>query len=114
MRSAWVGAVLIASALLVGACGSKAGVGESCVSADDCDSNLCNTGGSFPGGVCTVSCDANVDCPTGFLCISRSSGMCLRSCTSDDACEALRGADWQCREESLEEGGGNRMVCIGD
>jgi hypothetical protein len=96
------------------ACGGGE-VGEACESNDACESGQCILGGSFPGGTCTPSCSANADCPEGFRCISRSSGICLPACGSSDECEDLRGPDWQCRDESLQgDGGGNAMVCIGD
>ena len=62
----------------------------------------------------TLACDSDADCPDGFACISRGSGICLQRCTTTQECEDQRGSDWQCREESLEEGGGNELVCIGD
>lgn len=99
----------------IAACGAeKAATGDPCVSDADCADARCETGGSFPDGVCTPSCANNADCPSGFSCISRSSGMCLRDCAATSACEAERGDGWQCRDESLQgDGGGNVMVCIG-
>ncbi len=99
--------LLFAAAFLsIVGCGDEKGApGESCVGAGDCESALCETGGSFPGGVCTIPCDGDADCPAGFRCISRSSGICLEQCADTDECEASRGQAWQCREESLEEGG---------
>ncbi|MBK7071177.1 MAG: hypothetical protein IPH44_02640 [Myxococcales bacterium] len=102
----------ILGVLLIAGCG-KAETGDACATADDCDDERCITGGSFPGGTCTPACATNADCPQGFSCISRSSGMCLRDCTATQACQDERGAAWQCRLESLQEGGGNQMVCIG-
>jgi transcriptional regulator with XRE-family HTH domain len=107
--------IVFAVLLTMAGCATEAGVpGESCAVADDCESGRCEIGGSFPGGICTVACDSDADCPDGFACISRGSGICLQRCTTTQECEDQRGSDWQCREESLEEGGGNELVCIGD
>jgi hypothetical protein len=105
--------LLITTASMLMACGSKAETGEACAAAGDCEDDRCITGGSFPGGTCTPSCASDADCPTGFSCISRSSGMCLRDCTATSECQSARDSGWQCRLESLQSGGGNRMVCIG-
>ena len=104
---------VVACVALLG-CGDSGAVGDSCDTEADCQGGLCITGGSFPDGVCTPACDTNVDCPEGFSCISRSGGICLPNCAEEQDCEDLRGATWQCREESLQAGGGNRLVCIGD
>ena len=103
------------SLVFASACASddKADAGESCSANADCADNRCITGGSFPGGICTPACNNSNDCTDDFSCISRSSGMCLRNCTATSECAPFHGAGWQCRDESLQEGGGNRMVCIG-
>ena len=100
--------------VMLASCGESDAVGSSCTTEADCGGALCITGGSFPDGVCTPACDTNSDCTEAFSCISRSGGICLPNCTAIEDCEDLRGADWQCREESLQAGGGNRLVCIGD
>ncbi len=107
LRCLFIGFVLLA------ACNAGA-TGDPCSETADCEAGRCEIGGSFPEGVCTTACSANADCPDGFSCISRSSGICLRNCTDDATCEGERGEAWQCREESLEDGGGNQRVCIGD
>ena len=115
MSSSFHGLALATLVLAAAACGDeKAATGDACAATSDCADNRCIQGGSFPDGVCTPSCDENADCPTGFSCISRSSGMCLLDCTGDAQCEGERGAGWQCRAESLQgDGGGNVDVCIG-
>jgi hypothetical protein len=112
--------LLVSVALALGAAtslgcggGEKAETGDACDSDGACADARCVLGGSFPGGICTPACTADNDCPTGFSCISRSSGMCLMNCTASADCAAARDASWQCRDESLQQGGGNRMVCIG-
>ena len=106
--------LLAMTCVIVAACGESGAVGDSCATAEDCGTSQCIVGGSFPDGVCTPACDVDDDCPEGFSCISRSGGICLLDCTGTQECEDLRGAEWQCREESLQQGGGNQLVCIGD
>ena len=104
---------VVVLSLALGACPAGE-TGEACTADGDCESSRCVTGGSFPGGLCTPECNNDSECPEGFSCVSRSSGICLKNCGSDAECESERGTSWQCREESLEAGGGNRNVCIGD
>ena len=106
--------LLAATCAVLAACGESGAVGDSCETAADCEAGQCITGGSFPDGACTPTCDSDDDCAEGFSCISRSGGICLRNCSGTQECEDLRGGAWQCREESLQLGGGNRLVCIGD
>lgn len=106
--------ILVLSMSLLGGCGASGAVGTACAADVDCAEARCELGGSFPGGLCTVACDGDADCPAGFSCISRSSGICMQNCANTAVCEAIRGPGWQCREESLEEGDGNRLVCNGD
>lgn len=105
--------LLAALFIAIGCGGSDSPTGDSCSGPADCGGEQCIIGGSFPDGVCTPACDADVDCPTGFSCISRSSGICLQNCATTDFCQSARGPAWQCREESREDGGGEAMVCIG-
>ena len=106
--------LLMMTSVMVAGCGDSGAVGGSCTTAEDCGADLCIVNGSFPDGLCTPACDVDDECPEGFSCISRSGGICLLNCTGTQECEALRGDAWQCREESLQEGRGNRLVCIGD
>jgi basic membrane lipoprotein Med (substrate-binding protein (PBP1-ABC) superfamily) len=50
---------------LVPACGDltpRAGIGEVCVSSDDCQASSCND------GICTKNCSTNIDCPSPTQC----------------------------------------------
>ena len=101
---------LILSMVAAGCAGGE--MGDHCGSHDDCD-DMCQTGGSFPDGLCTRQCDGDSDCPSGWSCISRGSGICLRDCENSDECHDRFGSDWNCNEESLESGDGSVRVCIG-
>ena len=95
--------LLVVAFVMVSGCGDSGAVGGSCETEEDC-----------AAGLCTPECDVDDDCPAGFSCLSRSGGICLLHCPATQECEELRGDAWQCREESLKQGGGNRLVCIGD
>ncbi len=62
---------------------TKKKMGESCSKHADCESNVClNTG---KGAACTIYCQMNQSnsCPSGFICISHSSGkgVCFKGST---------------------------------
>lgn len=98
--------------LLLAACGPGE-TGDACTSDKDCPT-MCQTGGGFPGGICTLECEMDSECPTGFVCISDSSGICMPTCTDDQSCTDARGAGWECREKSKQSGGGTANVCYGN
>jgi hypothetical protein len=97
------------------ACGGGVGtegtlVGGACSANVDCSStSRCETGGSFPQGMCVVNCTADVDCPTGARCISKDSGICVPECSRNDQCRA----NYQCEDESAKSGG-KVLVCKKD
>lgn len=59
----------------------EAGVGDGCVTNDDCDSGTCDR--TFPGGYCTARCEADSDCPNNGLC---RENYCLQRCVSPGDC----------------------------
>ena len=109
-------ASLLASAALLFGCAAVAGcaaeIGDHCATNDDCP-NLCRTGGGFPGGICTLECDSTEACPSGWVCISDSSGICMLACNEPSQCSDRFGAPWTCRSKSLEGASGDAMVCFG-
>lgn len=102
--------------LAAAACGTStddAGFSVGCTANAQCSTGLCQTGGSFPGGLCTRACTSNAGCPAGWSCISNSSGICMRSCSVTADCASLS-ARYVCSEESLEgSSGGRARVCKG-
>ncbi len=108
-------ALLVGLALLwccLGSAGCGAEIGDHCATNDDCP-DLCRTGGGFPGGICTRECDSTAGCPSGWVCISDSSGICMLACSAPSECSERFGAPWTCRSKSLQEGGGDAQVCFG-
>ena len=71
-------------------------VGGPCMSADDCDFRLCQEGAIFPGGICTLSCSNDKDCPSGSSCGDFGSldigWVCLVNCSDSSDCRE----QWTC------------------
>ncbi len=95
-------------------CGTEAEpqMGDHCSVDGDCP-DTCQTGGGFPDGICTKHCEATTDCPDGWKCISKSSGICMRGCTGTEECAGTFGESWVCDDEALQGESGDATVCIG-
>jgi hypothetical protein len=116
MRIALVIGLTAALGALVGACASSdvsREVGARCDGANDCDGQCLGPGADYPGGFCTISCNARADCPSDTTCADREGGVCLFTCTNDQSC-AFLGAGWRCTTAELRGGGIEVMVCRGD
>ena len=101
---------LVLTVCLAIGCGSE--VGDHCSDSGECP-DKCQTGGGFPDGICTMECMKNSECPDGWICITKSSGICMKNCTDTSACSSEFGSNWVCDAEALQEGGGSSNVCIG-
>ncbi len=87
-------------------------LGAQCESRDDCDER-CLRGDDYPDGMCTTSCETDLDCPLEALCIDEEGGVCVYSCAVDKDCEFL-GAGWDCKEKDAREDELEEVnVCIG-
>lgn len=89
-------------------------VGGPCMAAGDCDFLLCQTGDAFPGGLCTLSCGTDNDCPSGSSCAGLITGwVCLVDCATTEDCRE----QWTCqtvtRPSSGEEEPGTFLGCLG-
>jgi len=85
-------------------------VGGPCDASSACaDGSECITSGDFPGGMCTVNCSTDADCPDGTYCISNEGGICMLPCDSKADCRD----GFQCEGKSREEGAGEKKVCNG-
>jgi hypothetical protein len=85
-------------------------VGGPCAGTDECASGSeCQVDGDFPGGMCTVACSTDDDCPSGSYCISNEGGICMLPCESKDDCRD----GYQCEGKSREAGDGDVKVCNG-
>lgn len=104
-------ALLLSAGLLVAACGGgqpdrppvspilalgipDSGVGDSCVTNDDCASGNCDR--TFPGGYCTARCEADADCPNNGLC---RENYCLQRCVSAGDCRDEQYACYAANDE---------------
>lgn len=81
-------------------------VGGACATDRDCESR-CQTGGSFPGGTCTVSCRVDDDCPGGTFCIDTEGGICLLACELPRDCRA----GYTCKGRPNRGRPGESLVC---
>ena len=84
-------------------------VGGMCTSNSDCR-DRCLTGSDWPGGMCTVSCRDDYDCPSGSACIDKERGVCLMECRGDDECPG----GYECDDEDRLGHSGKRYVCVED
>ena len=112
-RPAKVFAQAIASFAVVGlalACGPNDGlVGGACNDHRDCKER-CLEGKDYPGGMCTVDCRDDRDCPGGTYCTDKSGGVCLLACGNSGDCPG----GYVCKDLDAEGGPGKIPVCIGD
>lgn len=106
---------LIVAALLVAACSSSPvsrEVGARCDQVDDCDQRcLPPTNDDYPGGFCTIACDADRDCSGGAVCAEVEGGVCLFPCAVEPECDFL-GPGWTCVEKDARPEG-TVSVCLG-
>lgn len=107
--------VLLTSAVFAFACGGD-GVGRDgdlvggpCASAGDCE-DRCLEGGDYPGGLCTVSCNTDEDCPPGTHCIDEEGGTCFMGCEFPEDCRV----GYTCKGEENRGHGGDSLVCAKD
>lgn len=110
--------VILFSAVLLASCGSSDGVGNEgdvvggpCLDFMDCASeSYCETHSDFPGGICTMDCLDDRDCPDGAACIDKQGGICLLLCNFDSDCRR----DYDCEDEDRRGASGKATVCIKD
>ena len=96
------------------ACGLSAEVsrelGARCDDHDECDER-CLRAARYPGGLCSLSCDDDGDCPSSSSCADVIDGVCLFDCERGPDCQFL-GTGWTCQEEAALPTGMVK-VCIG-
>ena len=111
MRSA----ILVVVAAVLAACqGSDVSrqIGARCDVAADCEQRCLAQGAGYPGGFCTIACNAPGDCPGDTTCADVEAGVCLFACSGDADCGFL-GTGWTCQAADLRGGGIKVMVCRG-
>lgn len=107
-----VSALVVLGGLAVGCADSSVSraVGARCDYDRECDGR-CLTGGDYPGGLCSIACRDDDDCPSSSRCApQRAGGICLLACDDDAQCRDLMGSTWECKSQV----GASGMVCLGD
>ncbi len=87
-------------------------VGARCDQSLECDQRCLRDDTGYPGGFCTIACEARSDCPGDTTCADREGGVCLFTCDVDDDCNFL-GDGWRCASVDLRGGGIQVQVCRG-
>jgi hypothetical protein len=112
-RSLGVVLACVLVAVVAAGCGSGVGrdgdvVGGSCTASGGCaGGSECLIASMYPGGMCTVDCETQADCPSGSVCVQESGGTCLLACSSSSDCRDGYG----CEDKST-VGDGHATVCI--
>ncbi len=84
-------------------------VGGGCFENDACE-EICMTGDDWPGGMCTVECEDDRDCPDLSYCVAIERGICLMDCIEDDDCPS----GYECDDIDREGHRGEVYVCVKD
>jgi hypothetical protein len=85
-------------------------VGAACTADAQCARTCLVDDQHFPGGMCTLPCATNADCPSGSVCAAEHSGLCVVSCAVDADCAAF-GRGFVCDHEQLQSGTGEASIC---
>lgn len=88
-------------------------LGARCDQSDECDDRCLPASEGFPGGFCTISCNAPADCVIGAACVEPQGGVCLFECSNVRDCDFL-GSGWTCADvESRHDPALTVKVCLG-
>jgi hypothetical protein len=108
-------AVWFALALAVAGCGNDAVgkngnvVGGSCSASGGCaGGSVCLTDTMYPGGMCSIVCQQQSDCPNHTVCVQEGGGRCLLACSSASDCRS----GYACQDKSTLNPAGHATVCI--
>jgi hypothetical protein len=86
-------------------------VGAPCRDDLDCD-DVCIHSNDFPGGMCSVLCRDDRDCPVGTGCIDREGGICAFICVHEYDCDDF-GPGYACRDTQRVGARNDIPVCRG-
>ncbi len=91
------------------ACGSPArDIGAACSDDRDCTDRCIE---DYPGGMCTLSCRDDRDCPPDAACADTKGGICLLLCDNDRDCEDQLEEDYECDNVRSRDDDGRVRVC---
>jgi hypothetical protein len=111
-------AIVVLGLTGLGGCASDrvdASLGARCVDSGDCVDRCLPPSADYPGGMCTLACTADSECPSDAACVQRVGGVCLFTCRDDSDCSLLgsvSGLVWRCHED-MQGSGPARKVCLG-
>lgn len=84
-------------------------VGDPCTVNTQCGPGVCLNRDFAPGGMCSLVCASNAQCPAGSVCVAdavdRTTSGCLLSCLQDSDCRS----GYVCRVERES----STKVCVG-
>lgn len=111
MSTRWLHVALgagLCAAIGLSGCGDDREVGAACEMHADC-LERCVEGKDFPGGLCTVACDDDRDCPGGTACVDKKDGICVPACERDRDCQG----GYKCKSVGRRGDSGRADVCLG-
>jgi hypothetical protein len=79
-------------------------VGAACTADTQCQQECLINDRHFPGGMCTIPCASDGDCPAGSFCIAEEGGVCVVACSTDADCAGF-GRGFACDQEGRQTGG---------
>jgi hypothetical protein len=112
MRKVWLGLAMV----VLAACGPHVGsqgtdVGAACTSNQQCASTCLSGNDHYPGGMCTILCSSDVQCPKGSACTADGNrGICAVSCLNPSDCASF-GRGFTCDAADHFGVGGSTLVC---
>ena len=104
-------ASLLLIAFALGCSPTDRSVGAACRDHFDCKDRCLS---DWPGGMCTLDCRDDRDCPPDSACSDTKGGVCLLLCRSNSECRDMLGdSDYKC-DDLRNRGGGRDDVCVPD
>ncbi len=100
-------AILMTTLLACGPGFDPGVVGGECEEDRQC-AERCLEGKKFPGGMCTVECRDDRDCPAYSFCVEEAGGVCLVECRDELDCRP----GYKCKDKDSKGAPGKIAVCI--
>lgn len=116
MKKVFLAVSLLASTTACGGSDDRGGVGPNgalvgapCDADRQCESR-CAKGSHYPGGMCTLSCRDDRDCPPGTACVDDHGGVCALTCSAHRDCDFM-GPRYLCDAKGRKGAKGKADVC---
>ena len=106
---------MILAGLLLAGCGGGVGaagalVGAACDVDSQCVHRCVRGDSHYPGGLCSLTCRSDADCPGGSSCVDDANGICAVNCLANDNCAGF-GRGFSCDDVDRVGGGPKATVC---